>query len=227
MGAKFQLEIHKQMRRRDLPVRVRPMTETLNETLSIAGPAGTLEGYLTGPAAERIAVLCHPHPLYGGSMHDGVLTILADALAAAGIAALRFNFRGVGASGGSHDGKGGERGDLEAVLSWVRKTYPEASLLLGGYSFGASVLSTLQDPGPVERVLLIAPPVGNLDTKAPDGTVPVHVFVGDEDSFVDLEALRAAWTKADIHVLPGADHFFGTAVGELRSAISEVLAPRP
>ncbi len=201
------------------------MTETLNEALHIPGPAGALEARLTGPVTDRIAVLCHPHPLYGGSMHDGVLAILADALASAGVAALRFNFRGVGGSEGSHDGKGGERSDLEAVLNWLRSSHPDATLLLGGYSFGASVVSTLEDPGPAERVLLIAPPVGNLETKAPDGTIPVHVFVGDQDAFVDLNALEAAWTQADIHVLPGADHFFGTAVAELQAAISSALRP--
>ncbi|MEM8768563.1 MAG: alpha/beta family hydrolase [Pseudomonadota bacterium] len=199
------------------------MTATLNEALQIAGPAGTLEARLTGPGTDRIAVLCHPHPQYGGSMHDGVLAILAECLADAGVASLRFNFRGVGASAGTHDGKGGERGDLKAVIGWVRSTYPEVPLLLGGYSFGASIVSTLADPGAVEQILLIAPPVGNLATKAPDGSIPVHVFVGDQDAFVDLTALEAAWTEAAIHVLPGADHFFGSAVGDLQAAISAAL----
>jgi alpha/beta superfamily hydrolase len=88
---------------------------------SIPGPAGALQAKLTGfdAAAEAIAILCHPHPLYGGSMDDLVLTAVAEALAAQHVAIVRFNFRGVGASAGSHSGQGGEVDDLRAVLNWL------------------------------------------------------------------------------------------------------------
>jgi alpha/beta superfamily hydrolase len=199
----------------------------MKEVLNIAGPAGTLEGRLTGPdePLSALAILCHPHPLYGGSMDDMVLDVLAGVLEHMGIACLRFNFRGVGASAGSHDGNGGEAEDLAAVIGWAGATYPEASLILGGYSFGASTVCRLLAAGglpAVERVLLIAPPVGNLPVPEPVNGVPTDVFAGDADAFVDQQAL-AAWQHAEVHLLPGADHFFGGRWQELAAAIQTAL----
>ncbi len=202
----------------------------MSESQSIDGPAGALEARLTGSATGQIAVLCHPHPLYGGSMDDGVLGILADALAAARISALRFNFRGVGASAGRHDGNGGEAEDLAAVIAWIRAHHPEAHLLLGGYSFGASTVCQLladrllaeEGGAGFERVLLVAPPVGNLPVPPPDGRVPVDVFAGDADPFIDQAAL-GTWENVSLHILPGADHFFGGAWNELQVEIAASL----
>ncbi len=197
------------------------------EHLTIPGPAGALEARQTGlgegGAAGRIAVLCHPHPLYGGSMNDGVLGVLADALHRHGIATLRFNFRGVGGSEGRHDGAGGEVADLRAVVVWVQTVHPGSGLLLGGYSFGAStVCQLLAAPGApdAERVLLIAPPVGNLPAPEPESAA--DVFVGDADAFVDASALQQ-WQSARVHVLPGADHFFGGQWQTLEARISTAL----
>jgi len=194
----------------------------------IPGPAGAIEACLENTGSTDIAVLCHPHPLYGGSMDDPVLATVTDALAAAGIGALRFNFRGVGASQGSHDGGAGERDDLAAVLDWLRVHRPEAGLLLGGYSFGAAIISRFLEESPVEieRAILIAPPVGNLPTTPPDGRTPVDVVAGDADPFLDLRALRA-WTAASMHVISGADHFFSGHRGELGQRISRILDAPP
>ena len=181
--------------------------------LTISGPAGGLEARLTEPAGHgitRMAVLCHPHPLYGGSMDDGVLGVVADALLAEGCHVLRFNFRGVGASDGQHDGNGGEVADLAAVLDWVRASHLQAPILLGGYSFGAStVCRLLNDTGAagLERVLLIAPPLGRLPVPQPGGGVRADVFAGDADPFIDHSALQS-WDSVTLHRLPGADHFF-------------------
>ena len=200
----------------------------MNELLNIAGPAGNLEARLGGPDVDvpaRLAILCHPHPLYGGSMDDMVLGTVASALAAEGIASLRFNFRGVGASDGHHDGKGGEVGDLEAVLDWARTRYPDASLLLGGYSFGASTVCSLleQKKHPtLERVILVAPPVGNLPAPEPDGSVRTDVFAGDADAFVDQSAL-AAWQHAEVHLLSGTDHFFAGRWQDLEAEVRAAL----
>jgi len=200
------------------------------ENCSISGPTGTLEASLTTPSATAlsvtectaIAVLCHPHPLYGGSMHDAVLGTLAERLTEAGIAVVRFNFRGVGRSAGSYDGAGGEAADLDAVLDWVKAGYPDLTVLLGGYSFGASVASEHMSNPAISRMLLIAPPLGNLTVAAPDGSRGVDVFAGDSDPFVDLELLKA-WQAARIHLIPGADHFFSDRLPELRTAIDESL----
>jgi alpha/beta superfamily hydrolase len=188
----------------------------MQNALIISGPVGNLEARLTpveiGDATPaRLAILCHPHPLYGGSMDDMVLGVLAESLEPEGVASLRFNFRGVGGSDGAHDGKGGEVADLEAVLDWAAETYPDATLTLGGYSFGTSTVCRLleqRDPPQVERVLLVAPPVGNLPVPEPGDRIPTDVFAGDADAFIDQSAL-AAWSHARVHVIAGADHFFG------------------
>lgn len=196
-----------------------------DEKLDIAGPAGAIQGALTGGDAGAIAVLCHPHPLYGGSMDDDVLSVAAETLAQVGIGALRFNFRGVGASEGSHDSGVGEVDDLRAVLGWLRDNRPEAEVLLVGYSFGAGVVSRLlAEDGTqgIRQVLLIAPPAGRLPIDEPDGSVPVDVFVGDHDAFADVDVLKA-WQHGSIHVLPGADHFFGGHWLALKDAIARAL----
>ncbi len=197
----------------------------LHERLTLAGPAGFIEAELTGPEAGPVAVLCHPHPLYGGSMHDAVLETVAGVLAERGIAALRFNFRGVGGSEGSHDGGRGEVEDLRAVLTWLEESHPERPRLLGGYSFGAGVvcrLLSLPETSGIERVLLIAPPVGRLPVTEPDGRFEVDVIAGDADDFVDAEVL-SGWTHARIHLIRGADHFFSGAWSDLEAELRAAL----
>lgn len=198
-------------------------------SLTIEGSAGSLEATLTGNEGEpasHLAVLCHPHPLYGGSMDDFVLGILADALIRRGVTVLRFNFRGAGASEGTYDGAGGEVEDLRAVLNWVRGNHAEPGLLLGGYSFGAAVASEALAESGACHAFLIAPPVGNLATNEPDGSIPVDVFAGDQDAFIDHAAL-ARWGQARIHLIDGADHFFSgvwdALKDELEDAIDEAL----
>ena len=103
--------------------------------IDVPGPMGVLEAQLSGtPSADgQYAVLCHPHPQFGGTMHDPVLDRLAAALERRGVACLRFNFRGVGASAGEHDGAGGEVDDLLAAVALVQAEYTPKTLILGGY----------------------------------------------------------------------------------------------
>ena len=198
--------------------------DPMNERLTIPGPAGGLEARRQGDSAGIVAVLCHPHPLYGGSMDDGVLALLSQALGRRDIDTIRFNFRGVGSSEGRHDGDGGEVDDLLAVITWVQTARPASRLLLGGYSFGAATVCQLlgrpDAPSP-ERVILVAPPVGNLAAPEPD--LPTDVFVGDADAFVDATALQQ-WQSARVHVLPGADHFFSGQWEALEARIDSALA---
>jgi alpha/beta superfamily hydrolase len=203
--------------------------------LNIPSPTGSLEAYFTaasapedsagGPsiATATCAVLCHPHPLYGGNMHDGVLDCVAGTLLRAGVGCLRFNFRGVGASSGSHDGGAGEVDDLLAAIAWVRANERVDHLWLGGYSFGAFVAweSLARDANP-ERVLLVAPPVGRMPFTDRSPGCRVDAFAGDQDEFVDLAALTA-WQGVDAHVIAGADHFFSSPRGawdELRRQVT-------
>ena len=196
----------------------------MNDAMWIDGPAGRLEARLDLPGDDppaALALLCHPHPLYGGNMHDLVLSILAEVLITREIATLRFNFRGVGASEGSHSGAGGEVDDLRAVIGWAREAYPNARLTLGGYSFGAATVMSALAGSTADRALLIALPVGRLPVRDPDGSIAVDVFAGDQDAFVDLSAL-AGTPHLRVHLIGGADHFFSGRWDELRAAIESV-----
>jgi len=125
------------------------------ERLSLEGPAGALEAVLEDPGAAGIsyAVVCHPHPLYGGTMDNKVVTTVARALQDAGMPTLRFNFRGVGASDGAFDQGSGETADADAVAAWGAERWPGRTLVIAGFSFGAYVALRLaqQRPFPIAR----------------------------------------------------------------------------
>jgi alpha/beta superfamily hydrolase len=194
----------------------------------ISGPAGQLEAELTLAKVEKTitAVLCHPHPLYGGSMHDMVLDTLAEVLLARGINCLRFNFRGAGASEGTHDQGNGEVEDLHSVITWLQNEYPRDDLWLAGYSFGANIVWKSLPEQAAELALLVAPPVGAMPFLEAEVETPVHAFAGDADDYVDLAKLDAL-PGVTSHVIPGADHFFmghhATLAEEIRSVLSTVV----
>ncbi|MBV1877869.1 MAG: alpha/beta hydrolase [Pseudomonadales bacterium] len=199
----------------------------------IEGPAGLLEAEMDAAviAAEQpqaIAVLCHPHPQYGGSMQDNVVSLLSRSFVSNGISGLRFNFRGVGGSAGHYGDGVGEVEDILAVLSWCSINYPAAKLYLCGYSFGAMmVLKSLPRIAELEvralqAVILVAPPVQMMSEQVKI-TCPLLVLVGAEDKIVDSEAVLATLSSSassaaqseqqekalvDVKILPGADHFF-------------------
>jgi len=197
--------------------------------LFVPGPAGRIEAHLAeGDAARASIVLCHPHPQYGGSMHDGVLATIAQIAEQRSIVPLRFNFRGVGDSAGSYDRGVGEVDDLLAVLDWLHREHHPDKLLLGGYSFGSHVVwQALDRAGALERVLLVAPPVGAINYPIRDGLeMPVEVIYGDADAFVaaaDLERWAAAMPAVRLTAIAGADHFFAGAHGALAEAIEGAL----
>jgi hypothetical protein len=195
--------------------------------MNIPGPTGTLQADYrpAHPADGSQAVLCHPHPQYGGSRHDAVLGCLADVLLESGVGVLRFDFRGVGGSEGRYDGGPGEVADLLAAADWLNQRHG-GPLWIGGYSFGAWVAwQALHHGLTAERVLLVAPPVGPMAFPPRPATElpPTDVFVGDADAFVDAAAL-AAWAGVTVHRLPGADHFFSDAQDTLTAAIRRALA---
>lgn len=188
--------------------------------MHIDGPAGNLEARfeLATDPNNITAVLCHPHPQYGGSMHDAVLQTCVDELTDAGVNCLRFNFRGVGASAGSYDGGTGEAYDLLAASAWVTQHQATDQLWWLGYSFGAAVvwrgLQSAQQTLPYipARVVLIAPPVGVMDfSSAEPGPLqwPQHLdaIAGDRDDFIDAGKFQN-WPGVHTHTIAGADHFF-------------------
>ena len=200
------------------------------ERLAIEGPAGALEAVLEDPGAAGIsyAVVCHPHPLYGGTMDNKVVTTVARALQDAGMPTLRFNFRGVGASDGAFDRGSGETADADAVASWGAEQWPGRSLVLAGFSFGAYVALRLAQPRPPRQLITIAPAIQLLDEAAmTPPRCPWLVVQGDADEVVDPAAV-SAWVnglepKPQLVVLPGAGHFFHHRLHELRDIVVDAM----
>ena len=190
----------------------------------IEGPAGRLEARLDLAPAERskTAVLCHPHPQYGGSMYDAVLDSVAEVLLSQGINCLRFNFRGVGNSAGEFDQGMGEVDDLIAVTDWVALEYPRDKLWLTGYSFGSSVVWRGLNKLKCERAILVAPPVGMMSFPAQQTDTTILGFAGDQDDFVDVEVFQSLLGDRG-YLINGADHFFSGLHEVLKEQLTAAL----
>jgi alpha/beta superfamily hydrolase len=196
--------------------------------LLIPGPAGQLELMvdLPEPGQERagVAVVCHPNPPDGGTLHNKVVTMTARAISELGLAAVRLNFRGVGQSEGSFDEGRGETLDLLAVTDWVRKTRPNDVLWLAGFSFGSWVALQASRNLPVKQMISIAPPVGLREFAGvlpPD--CPWLVVQGEADDIVDPKAvydwIDTLKQKPTLVRMPDTGHFFHRRLMDLRGAI--------
>ncbi len=193
----------------------------------IPGPGGKLEALINDSNEGSWLILCHPHPLYGGSMFDAVLDTVENAVAPIHLSTVRFNFRGVGSSDGEHDHGVGEVNDLLSVAEWLHKTKTPSTVSVVGYSFGSVVASRgIANFNAVSRLMLIAPPNASMPL-ANDIEVPVRIVVGDADPFADLRRLRQ-WrdNEKDVEIvtLPGADHFFSGQHDALGSATSTIFS---
>lgn len=197
----------------------------------IAGPAGQIEVMTTYPKVEsqKIAVICHPHPLYQGSMQNKVITTLTKAFDSLGLATLRFNFRGVGQSEGHFGNEVGELEDLRAVLRWSKEGWPNATYWLAGFSFGSYIAAKMAEEWPTRQLISIAPPVPRMDfahlTKI---HCPWLVVQGDADEVVSPEAVFAfaAHPPSPLTLIkmPGVSHFFHGKLLELRAVLMEALS---
>ncbi len=185
----------------------------------------TLEARLAAPAGARLGVvICHPHPLYGGDMDSPVVARIVEVCAGRGMATLRFNFRGVGASTGSHDEGRGEQDDTRACLEHLRHALGAgARAAVAGYSFGAAIAAGVAAKDPVAGLALVAPPLRVAQVRPlPRLTGPVLVVVGAEDQYCPpaaLAALRAGMPAATVVVVEGADHFFFGSLAPLGDAV--------
>jgi len=201
-----------------------------HEQLFIAGPAGQLEAELSVPDAyqtgDAVAVVCHPHSLYGGSLRNKVVHILADTLTDMGVASLRFNFRGVGKSPGEFDQGQGEQDDLHAAVCWLKEHFPHAPLWLAGFSFGAFVAYRAHRRVGAERLLLVAPPVSLFGFGQPEPvTIPWLVIQGSEDEITPAEDVEN-WVASQpnppvFHLMADASHFFHGRLNDLRDLLQQ------
>ena len=174
-----------------------------------------LEGLLSVPRACRTAVVvCHPHPAYGGEMHNNVVQALVDAFEDRGDATLRFNFRGTGGSGGEHGGGGSELEDVVSAVDFLLAESGATRIAVAGYSFGAIVgmRSGMADDR-VSALAGIALPVGMMDGSfLLECTKPKLLVAGDRDEFGPLNMVQALYDRIPeprtMHVVSGADHFY-------------------
>jgi uncharacterized protein len=200
------------------------------ERLSIEGQAGALEAIVEdidtpGPC---YGVVCHPHPLYGGTMDNKVVTTVARALQETSIPTLRFNFRGVGASAGTFDHGVGETADADAVAAWGARRWPGRSLVLAGFSFGAYVALRLAQERVPRQLITIAPAIHLYDTSSlAVPPCPWLIVQGDADDVVDpagvINWAAGLEPKPRLVVLPGVGHFFHGRLHELRDAVIDAI----
>jgi hypothetical protein len=199
----------------------------LQEKLFIAGLAGRLEAIVeTPPAAlaDRVAILCHPHPQFGGTMTNKVVHMLAKAFNELGLPAVRFNYRGVGASEGAYAEGDGETDDAVAVLDWARTRWPNARFWLGGFSFGGAVAIRAAVRRDVERLITVAPAIDRVPVdreRLP--TCPWLVIQGDKDELVDPAHIQQ-WVASlqsppEMVMLQGVEHYFHGRMNDLRQTV--------
>jgi alpha/beta superfamily hydrolase len=193
------------------------------QRLLLEGAAGRLETVVSDPGDSRrgLALIAHPHPLFGGTLDNKVAQTLAKAFYELGCVAIRPNFRGVGQSEGSHDEGRGEAEDLALIADWAKSIYGALPLVLAGFSFGGYVQLKVARRREFHRLVLIAPAVGRLEEDTP--LLPANTLVvhGEEDDVVPLKDILdwARPRQQPIVVLPGAGHFFHGRLHQLKEIV--------
>jgi len=204
-----------------------------NQSLTLAGPAGPLEAVTLCPAGDAVAasaVILHPHSLHGGTLHNKVVHTLARGFADLGVASVRFNFRGVGASAGEFADGEGEAEDARAVIEWLRRARPQHRIWLAGFSFGAYVALRVARAAGVAGLVTVAPAVHLYDFSAlalPD--CPWLLIQGEADEVVPVAEVRR-WLAGLAHpprtvFLPEVGHFFHHRLHDVRAALADFVPP--
>jgi alpha/beta superfamily hydrolase len=203
-----------------------------SEKFTLAGAAGNMECVLDMPAeAPRgIALVAHPHPLYGGTMDNKVAQTLARTFVGLGYATVRMNFRGVGASEGVHDHGHGETDDMEILLAHMRTRFPGLPVALAGFSFGTFVMSQLQQRlaargESAERLVLVGAAAGKWAmADVPADAILIHGELDDTIPLMDV----FDWARPQdipVIVIPGADHFFHRKLGHIKNLVTQLWRP--
>ncbi len=204
--------------------------------LMLEGPAGPIEALLQERGEtphDVIAVVLHPHPLYGGTLHNKVAHRVASTLFSMGAAVLRFNFRGVGKSAGTHDRGIGELADAHVALRWLAARHPGARQWVAGFSFGSWVASRLAASEPaVEQLLMVAPPVHTQAfEEMQTSPVPKRIVQGTADVTcppANLMRVLPTWAPPRTLVeVEGATHFFDKQLPQLADAVRELMSRAP
>jgi len=206
------------------------MAEVFHRSLFLEGPAGRLEAMLwTVPEPTQVSVVCHPHPLYGGTMHNKVVYQAAKALHHRGLAVLRFNFRGAGLSEGLHDKGRGEQDDVRTALDYLSREFPNRPILLAGFSFGSFVGLKVGCADPrVSRLIGLGIPVDSSDlTYLKSCAKPKLIVQGSNDQFGSRANVEALFTEMPepkrLVIVEGVDHFFTGKLNEVGAAIDAWL----
>ncbi len=204
-------------------------------SLFLDGPAGRLEAIFWTPAGAApplAALVCHPHPLFGGTMHNKVVYQAAKTLGALGLPVLRFNFRGAGMSAGAHDRGRGEQDDVRAALDFLAGEFPGVPVLLAGFSFGCLIgLRVGCADKRVAELVGLGAPVNDSDFSYLQNCVKPKLFLhGGEDQFGArdlLEGMVASLPGENhVEIIEGADHFFAGKLGQMGAALSSWLTSR-
>lgn len=187
-----------------------------------------IEGLLSKSPREEAVIVTHPHPLYGGDMHNNVVESIVEAYQQEGYTTLRFNFRGVGQSEGRYDDGTGEQEDVRAALGCLLDA-GKTSIDLAGYSFGAWVNALgIKALDQVRRMIMISPPVNFMDFSFLEYSPKIRLVIGasgdDIGPPVMIKKMLPTWNpEAELHIIKGADHFYWGKAGEIKEIISSFL----
>jgi len=202
------------------------------EKLFLEGPVGQLEAILERPgegALAGAAVVCHPHPQHGGTMHNKVAHTLARAFLRSGFEVLRFNFRGTEHSEGRYDNGVGELDDAIAAIDYMRARHGAYPLWLAGFSFGAAIAVKAAVATHIDGLISVAPAISRFASgMASQPECPWLIVQGDEDELVDVEE-TVAWVDSlepgpELLIVSGGEHFFHGRLTDLRDAVIEFVA---
>lgn len=210
------------------------MSRVSPQDIVIEGPAGRLEGVLEAPDdayTDAVAVVCHPHPLYHGTMNNKVVHTVARAVNSLRRPAIRFNFRGVGESAGEYAEGDGETEDTMAVITWARARWPAAELWLAGFSFGSFVALRSSSRAAPACLVTVAPPIRRFPVaEQPRPACPWLIVQGEDDELVDVDQVSQwAWRispRPELVLVPDTDHLFHGRLTPLREAVTRFLLAR-